>query len=342
MSEPPIAIGATKNYIGLVNLSEYYKFITDDSGDLLKHIFESNVRDYQGSITVNNEIGKTLNENNIEDFWWLNNGVTILASEAIQATGKELVITEAEIVNGLQTSTEIYNYFKLNVDKLDTEKRSILVRLIVPENDDSRDKIILATNSQTNIPIASLRTTDSIHRQIELYLKTKGIYYDRRKNYYKNQGKKSNDIVSVSFLAQCLMAILLQKPNFSRARPSTLLADNDAYKALYLENQNLDAYYIAAYLGKKVDEYIKKNRDYSASEKGDILFYVIFAVCVDLIGKQDIKSNDLATVEISNICDVLLSKYTDIIYKYYKDLGGNSKTAKGTDLLNKLKENLPQ
>lgn len=219
--EPPIAIGAKKDYIALVNLYDYFRFIADENGELIKHIFESNVRDYQGSTTVNGEIQETLNENTREDFWWLNNGVTVLASETIQATGKELIITDPEIVNGLQTSTEIYNFFSNNKDKVDVEKRCVLVRIIVPENDESRDKIILATNSQTNIPKASLRTTDPIHRQIELYLKTKGLYYDRRKNYYKNQGKKSNDIVSVPFLAQCLMSILLQKPDHARARPST-------------------------------------------------------------------------------------------------------------------------
>ena len=61
------------------------------------------------------------------------------------------------------------------------------MRVIVPGSEESRDKIILATNSQTNIPKSSLRATDAIHRQIELYLKQRNIFYDRRKNYYKSR-----------------------------------------------------------------------------------------------------------------------------------------------------------
>lgn len=113
-----------------------------------------------------------------------------MASETSQETGKELVIEKPEIVNGLQTSTEIYNYFRRHPDMLETEVRNVLVRVIVPNDDASRDRIILATNNQTNIPKSSLRATDPIHWKIEMYFKGRGLYYDRRKNYYKNLGKK--------------------------------------------------------------------------------------------------------------------------------------------------------
>ena len=39
-----------------------------------------------------------------EDFWWLNNGITILAESAQFVTVKELRISHPEIVNGLQLS----------------------------------------------------------------------------------------------------------------------------------------------------------------------------------------------------------------------------------------------
>ena len=118
----------------------------------------------------------------------------------------------------------------------------MLVRVVVPENEQVRDNIIFATNNQTNIPKSSLRVTDTIHLQIEMYFKSRGLFYDRRKNYYKNQKKKAADIVGVSFLAQCLISIVLRKPDFARARPSTLLTNDDTYAFLYEENQNLKEY----------------------------------------------------------------------------------------------------
>ena len=213
LSETPIANASSKVFVTLVNLAQYYKFITNEDGELLRHIFEANVRDYQGNVSVNKDIHESLENNSTENFWWLNNGATILASNVTQHMGKTLVISDPEIVNGLQTSTEIYSYFHNNTDRIDTEKRDILVRIIVPESEDSRDKIIFATNNQTPIQKSSLRATDPIHRQIEMYFKIKGLYYDRRKNYYKNQGKKAAQIISLPFLSQCLISVLLQVPS---------------------------------------------------------------------------------------------------------------------------------
>ena len=99
-----------------------------------------------------------------------------MAESAQFVTVKELRISHPEIVNGLQTSNEIYNYFVSHPNMLESENRCLLVRVIVPETDDSRDKIIFATNSQTAIPKASLRATDSIHRQIELFFRPRDLY----------------------------------------------------------------------------------------------------------------------------------------------------------------------
>ena len=179
--ETPINVGEHKDYIALVNLAKYYQFISDDEGKLRKYIFEANVRDYQGHTAVNNDIQDTLQVSTGEDFWWLNNGITILADEVIPATNKELVLTEPAVVNGLQTSTEIYRYFQANPTQLSEEKRNVLLRIIVPESEDSRDRIILATNNQTTIPKSSLRANDPIHWHIEQYLKGRGLSDDRRK-----------------------------------------------------------------------------------------------------------------------------------------------------------------
>lgn len=61
-----------------MKLKDYFDFITDDNDQIIKHIFEANVRDYQGKTSVNQEIKYTLEDGHPkEDFWWLNNGVTI-------------------------------------------------------------------------------------------------------------------------------------------------------------------------------------------------------------------------------------------------------------------------
>ena len=96
-------------YLCLVRLSDYFNFITTPSGNLNKAMFEANVRDYQGRTEVNEAIATTLTGTPIEDFWWLNNGVTVLASRG-SIVGKTLTIEDPKIVNGLQSSTEVFNY----------------------------------------------------------------------------------------------------------------------------------------------------------------------------------------------------------------------------------------
>lgn len=336
VTETPIST-SEQVFIALTNLSNYYKFISHPDGKLIKHIFESNVRDYQGKTNVNNEIRETLENLESEEFWWLNNGVTILASEVTAAGGKELVVHNPEIVNGLQTSSEIHRFYSSNTDRAVNEKRDILIRVIVPENEETRDRIIRATNSQTPIPKSSLRATDQVHRQIEEYLKPRGLYYDRRKNFYKNQGRKPKEIVSVPFVSQCLMSVLMQEPNSARARPSTLLEDDVSYSKLFHNDNELNTYYLVSLWGRRIEVYLKDTRNFNSTEISNIKFYVLYSVCCLLTGsaypnnkKISIMSADTLTNEIIDRCIILVN---DI----YQRLGGTDKTAKGSLFREELK-----
>ena len=322
-----------KNYVALVDLKSYFKFIVNDEGDVRKSFFDSNVRDYQGKNNVNSSISETLHRADNNDFWWLNNGVTVLASEATLVNNRELQIVNPEIVNGLQTSMEIYNYFSENREALESEKRSILLRIIVPDNEESRDQIIFATNNQTNIPKATLRVTDPIHLQIEMYFKSRGLFYDRRKNYYKNQGHKPAEIVGVSFLAQCLITIFLKKPDYARARPSTLLNDEKTYNELYEKNNDLEVFYRVALLGKKIQKNVRSGSDYSSAEKSDILYYVLYAVIADVLGKRNITPADIKNLDMDSVTDTLIEDIRNRVYEIYKQHGGNGRVAKSAKFI---------
>lgn len=336
LAETPLS-SQGKVFISLVRLSDFNNFITDEDGNIIRNIFEANVRDYQGKSNVNLDIKSTLEtKESKEDFWWLNNGVTILADDVSAPGGKELIVHNPEIVNGLQTSTELYRFFAS--ENAHDDDRSLLVRVIVPENEESRDKIIRATNSQTPIPKASLRATDSIHRDIEDYFKPRGLFYDRRKNFYKNEGKKPADIVSLPFLAQCVMAITMQKPDFARARPSTLLEDNDSYEKLYNKSNDVKSYYIAALLGKKIESFLKSKEALTSSDKNNIKFYITYSVAANLTKNKFPAFRALSTVEPKDITQETIIKSFDSVLGLYNELGGGDKLAKGQEMIKQLKE----
>lgn len=327
-------------FIALANLSEFFNFISDKNGKLIKHIFESNVRDYQGKTNVNNEIQNTLENPGNEEFWWLNNGVTILASEASAPGGKELVVHNPEIVNGLQTSSEIYNFYSANSGRIETEKRDILLRVIVPESEETRDRIIRATNSQTPIPKASLRATDQVHRQIEDFLKSRGLYYDRRKNFYKNEGKKPKEIIGIPFMSQCLISILMQKPDFARARPSTLLEEDESYSKLFHKNNELNTYYLAARWGRNIELYLKGLKKFSDAEITDIKFYVLYCSCCLIANSLYPSGNMLSKFSDDELNQDIIDNSIAIVFDLYKKMGGTDKVAKGSKLVEELKSKL--
>ncbi|MBV7411696.1 AIPR family protein [Dermabacteraceae bacterium TAE3-ERU27] len=266
--------------VALIKLVDYYRFLCDKDGKLNQHFFEGNVRDYQGEVSVNREIATSLNSGLADcDFWWLNNGITILVSESPISRSKKYTLSDVQIVNGLQTSHAIYNWgTKLDPHFDANDDRTVLVRIISPSSEGVKNNIIRATNSQTPVNKASLRGTDQIHRDIESYLKISGLNYDRRKGYYKNQGVDPRDIISITLLSQAVMAAFLEKPDTARARPSSFLDDDDRYSKIFDQNRSLNEFRWAALCQKSIDRVLLGCKEYSAAERNNLKFYVILVI----------------------------------------------------------------
>ena len=334
LAENPIS--SSKEQVGfvcLVGLYDFFEFITDEAGSLRRQIFEANVRDYQGRTQVNDEIQDSLQNAATEDFWWLNNGVSILATKA-SLGAKTLTIEDPQIVNGLQTSTEVYNYCKSS--SMSEEERKILVRVIVPTEDESRDRIIKATNSQTAVQLSSLRATDKIHRDIEEYLRPKGLFYDRRKNYYKNEGKPRDKIIGIPFLAQAVMAIVLQRPDTARARPSTLLKKDEDYSQVFNSSYPIGLYYVCAEVMRRVEQILKvPHLNVAAKDRNNLRFYVAMHV-VGSSSKMPKGPVEIGNFNIEEVNEVAIQNSLRIIKPKYCDLGGNDQVSKGSALLDAI------
>ena len=121
-------------------------------------------------------------------------------------------------------------------------KNIVLAKIIVPPSEKIRDEIIKATNSQTHIPKPYLRGMDRVHRNIEDHLKGAGLFYERRKNQYKNLGKSRSSIVTLSELGQAMMAAFLFRGADARGRPNSLLKSDSDYQSLFSENFDLASF----------------------------------------------------------------------------------------------------
>lgn len=324
LAETPISTGKV-GYIVLVNIKEFYNFITDETGKLKKIIFEGNVRDYQGKNEVNEHIADTLKETGYEDFWWLNNGVSIICTKA-PLSAKTLTLENPEIVNGLQTSTEIYKHFSSNHECQDS--RNILIRVLVPEDETSRDRIIKATNSQTPIPVASLRATDKIHRDLEEYFLIHGLFYDRRKNYYKNIGKPIKNIVGIAYMAQAVLACVLLDPSSSRSRPSSLLKEDDTYLKIFSLEYPLELYLKCVQILRIIEVYLRTIENLNKTEINNIKFHLSMFITLTLTGKIKPTPMDISNIDLSNLTNKLLGDCFQAVYRVYQDLGSTDQVAK--------------
>ncbi|HEQ3959355.1 AIPR family protein [Staphylococcus epidermidis] len=342
-----------KGYIATVSLKNFFNFLVDydeNNNPILKeYLFESNIRDYQNSTEVNKAIETTLkNKKSSNDFWWLNNGITILADEG-SLNGSVFTLENIQIVNGLQTSYSIFNVLSEEKNN-ENEDRSVFCKIIITQEEESIDSIIKATNSQNSIPASSLRSTDNLQRDIELYLFKKDFFYDRRKNFYKNKKKPRNKIISINYLAQSLTSILEMKPSKARTSPTVLTKSDEDYEKIFNRNMSIEIYYYAIVLRKNVETYLKENFNIKTDIDKDIknYFYLHLLRITSslLISDKAITYNKILNLEEGKILEIdnssieeAINILKEIIYTE-KDKDSNvnltnfSKSEKLNDLIN--------
>lgn len=257
-----------------MSLKDYYNLITQDN-EILDELFEGNIRDFEGqTVEVNKNIKDTLEKVFNADFWWLNNGVTMIVDSYSPLPNDSAKVVNPIIVNGLQTSYTIFNYFKENLDKLEQENRNILLKIINTNDINVADMIISSTNRQNPVKPAQLKATDPIQKDIEQILFNNGIYYERRKNYYRNRGIDKHKIVTLENLAQYLESIYYGNCSGARNNPTSLLKSDKLYKKLFNEEIKPNIYTITSKIALETLYYLRKikkndadifNKKYSVS-----------------------------------------------------------------------------
>lgn len=245
-------------YVLLVQIDAYAKFVSDEHGQLRRYLFDSNVRDFLGENRVNLDIYNSLIDKNSPDFWWMNNGVTILATSAIPLgktqLGNAIQLHDVQIVNGLQTTQSIYNYFK--TVSATANNRCVLIKVIVSEDEAVRDGIIQATNNQSQVELAALNATDKIQRDIEDILERHQWYYERRKNYYKNIGKPADRFITPLFLAVALIALVKKSPNKAGTLKTRFMRNAASYEAVFSDMVSIELWPKLAEVLKKIESHM--------------------------------------------------------------------------------------
>jgi hypothetical protein len=246
-------------HICLVPLQSFAEFITAEDGQKREYILAPNVRGYLGDKGINEGIRNTLNGAQTMDFWWLNNGVTIVASKIHPSSG-EMTLEEPRIVNGLQTSREIYEYSQNK--NVEGDPRHVVVKVIETSDKDTFNTILKTTNSQTKIDKVYFHGMEEIHEKIEMAFPAFGLFYERQKNQYFDDASHERDkIITLPYLIQSLIAIVLRRPDQARGRPTSF--GEREYSKMFRNSDKPELYANAALLMKSVEKFLE-SRDESS------------------------------------------------------------------------------
>lgn len=314
-----------ENYIILTQLNDYFHFVSDDNKKLRRYLFDSNVRDFMGLNRVNEDIRETLTNQQTPDFWWLNNGITILASAA-SIIGQSIKLCDIQIVNGLQTTESIYRHFSNGGQ--DENNRAVLVKVIVTNDETSRDAIIRSTNNQTNVELASLHATDKIQRDIEEVLSRYGLYYERRKNFYLNQGHSSSEIVTPLYLAAGFITLSLKNPQKASALKSKFMRVEESYNKVFSERTPILLWPIIGHLFKRIDIALEKKRPVKGLGEHFLKkwrYISAFCVVSRFFGTFDYNRNNLKDLDLTVFSEIYIDEVVNVIFSSKKTGSASSK-----------------
>jgi len=307
--------GTGEGYIIVAKLGDYFKFVCDEQGNLRRYLFDSNVRDYLGDNKVNDDIASSLNNELVPDFWWLNNGITILTTKAV-INGKNMQMQDIQVVNGLQTTETIYRHFSSGSQK--SIERTLSIKVIVSQDERLRDQIIRATNNQSIVEQASLHATDKIQRDIEQILEKYDFYYERRKNYYRNIGRSPARLVTPLFVATGFVAIALKDPAVAAVLKSRFMRNSKSYAQVFSDKAPIEVWpRIVAILKVAEEEMLSAPRHGSHGERFLRSWRGLVGLLYTskLIGKFDFSQTDIVDLSVTDINRDLIRECWQFVQK---------------------------
>jgi len=184
-----------------------------------ERLLERNVRRYLGlhGNRVNEGIRETLRSDNPANFYFFNNGLTLVCSDfsynALQSGDYRVKVENLQIVNGGQTSVTIAR----TLDEMQAAGQalpadaSVLVRIykLPKDNRDIVLQITHATNSQNPVDLKDLRSNDEKQRRLETGIADLGFSYRRKR---MESAAKPTEITSGA-AAEAILAVWRHAPH---------------------------------------------------------------------------------------------------------------------------------
>ncbi len=207
--------------VGKISVTEL-KSLFDNHGD---NLLQKNVRRYLGLKSKNNvnyAIKETLTSDKRENFYFYNNGITMVCSKfsysGLLKSDWAVNVEDLQIINGGQTCKTIQHTIN-EFPNIDYTNAFVLVRLYELSGDaqDLITDVTLATNSQNPVDLRDLRANDNIQRALEIDVKNLGFTYKRVRD-----AVSSGDFIPSSVAAEAIYSIWREKPHVTKFNKNNL------------------------------------------------------------------------------------------------------------------------
>ena len=255
----PATDRVSEAYIGLISGTEAMKLLTDDTGNMRPGIFDDNVRLDLGSHNpVNNRITGTLQSPDREHFPFLNNGLTIIATE-LRGAGDRFFISGYQIVNGGQTSHQLVRWAGSSAVEADPRLLSELwipVKIVSSSDPGVRTSVAIATNLQTPIGSTDIQASSQVAKNVEEYFGQSGI--DGLRYLRQNQGAALDfprtRVVTTPELNRAVAAALFGESFRAIGSPKDLEVESSFVWGDY----PVEAFYYAAWILYRIDRFFAR------------------------------------------------------------------------------------
>lgn len=204
------------------------------------NLFRKNVRLFLGKSRTNKKIIETLEKDPL-NFWYYNNGITILCDQAnVNMEQSFIRIDNPQIVNGCQTVKSIQNYS----GDLDGE---LMVRIIQSTDHEFINYLTLYQNSSNPVRNRDLKSNDPTQVRLKHEFRRQGFYYEiKRGEDYKTVSTEyssvkrefNGNVVNNEHIAKCLATIKIGPANALRSGSDRFFGDDydkifDSHLSIY-------------------------------------------------------------------------------------------------------------
>lgn len=255
--------GVEEAYIGLITAQDVLNLLLNE-GEIRPGIFDENVRlDLGANNPVNREIGATLRSTNRGEFPFLNNGITLVASQ-LDNNGDRFFASGYQFINGGQTSNQIIRWARseqVTDNPSLLEKVWVPVKIISAKDAAVRRKAAVATNLQSAIGDVEIQSTLPKAIEVEEYFAQSGpdgLRFERQTGEQPIQFTKTR-VFKTSDLDRAVAAVVFGDASTAVGNPKEL-ESKDSY---IWGDFPVEIYYYAAFVMYRIDRYLARTTDAS-------------------------------------------------------------------------------